>query len=881
MLKLLSLVLAIALWAAPASAEPITTAIGAAVAAAGGWGAIAVKVGASLLLSAAASALMPEPDAQQVRGRQTTTRQPVAPRELVYGRSRKGGTIAFLHTTPANFSGAAPNAVLHLIVVVAAHEVEKLGNVYFDGQLAFPEGSLFPTARYSPGGNTLAFCQRRNGNPGQAPLSSLTSETNGLWSAAHRLDGCAHLYFKLFFDTDVFPTGIPNVTVDVWGKNDVLDPRTGTRSYTENAALCLADYMSLTDFGIGAAIDADDGINEATLIESANVCDEIVTEVGNTTDWRYRCNGVISLDQTPQAIIESMLTAMAGDAAWQAGQWHIYAGAYRTPTFEITNDDIVGNGIRLQTRVSGQENFNRVRGQFISPQNNWQPDDFPAYKSAVYLAEDNNEEKWADIALPFTISAAAAQRLAKIHLEKQRRQQSINLDGKLSTWRATAGQTVNLTYDRYGFATKPFEARGVTLAIQDGALVPSLILRETSPLVYDHLASEFQIYAAAPTTTLPDALDVAPPTGLTVSESLYETRGSGLKTRVLIQWTAAASAYTDQYQVEARPDSGSAWQVLGRTPATQLEVYDWAEGNWQWRVKALSQLRVSSSYVKITQEIFGLGAIPADVTNLTIQSAGGLAILKWDDHPDLDVRVGGKIVIRHSTALSPSWSSSVSMDTISGAQAIAVVPLKPGNYLVRAEDSQGNVSANPASVNAAGAQIVAVANITSLIADPAFSGTKTDTFVSGSNLTLSSGSNIDSWPDFDAVVNFDAEGGVLPSGMYEFTTVIDLGVTKTIRLRSEIDLIINDIYGDIDSRPGNIDDWSSFDGVDGSEVDVWVEVRTTDDDPAGSPTWGPWGRVDSSELQCRGIDARAILKSYDSSFNPSVSTLRLTVDEAA
>jgi hypothetical protein len=72
-------------------------------------------------------------------------------------------------------------------------------------------------------------------------------------------------------------------------------------------------------------------------------------------------------------------------------------------------------------------NFNGVRGQFVSPENDWQPDDFPAYASDVYLAEDGGERKWRDISLPFTISAAMAQRLAKIELERARRQMTVRL----------------------------------------------------------------------------------------------------------------------------------------------------------------------------------------------------------------------------------------------------------------------------------------------------------------------------------------------------------------------------------------------------------------------------------------------------------------------
>ena len=377
---------------------------------------------------------MPKPK-QEIQGRQVTSRQPVAPREIVYGQSRKGGTLVFMHTSPGNYNNAPPNAILNLAIVLAGHQVKSIGNIYFNGELAIPAGQEQAVGRYY----NHAYCIRRLGAPGQTAIYNMIANLGGWWTDQHRLTGCAYIYVALAYNPEIYPNGIPNITCDIEGKNDIYDPRTQQYVYTDNAALCVADYMSLDPYGIGAKIGAVDGINTDALIAAANVCDETVFEVGGGTDARYRCNGVLTLDQAPKPIIESMLTAMAGQVAWQAGQWHIYAGAYRPPTLTFGPDDFSGN-IQLQTRVSKQENFNGVRGQFISPTNDWQPDDFPAYQSATYVAEDGGEEEWNDIALPFTISPAATQRLAKIHLERQRRQQTVAVPGKLRMWKATTGE---------------------------------------------------------------------------------------------------------------------------------------------------------------------------------------------------------------------------------------------------------------------------------------------------------------------------------------------------------------------------------------------------------------------------------------------------------
>jgi hypothetical protein len=518
-------------------------------------------------------------------------------------------------------------------------------------------------------------------------------------------------------------------------------------------------------------------------------------------------------------------------------------------------------------------NFNGVRGQFVSPENDWQPDDFPAYASAAYLAEDGGEQKWRDISLPFTISAAMAQRLAKIELERARRQMTVRLSGKLSAWAATVGDVVTLSYARWGFAAKPFEVQGVSLdlaASGDAALLlPELVLRETSPLVYDWSANEAQIYAAAPRTALPNAYDVPAPGPPTVTEDLYITRdGGGLKVLARVAWEAAPSGFVAGYQLQARQSVGGDWLDYGRTDGTSLEIRDIAPGAWQFRVKAISVLGVSSVWQTASVEILGLTAPPAGLDSVTLQTAGGLAILTWARSVDPDVRVGGNIVIRHSKEVTAIWSDSYSMDRVGGGEAIAVVPLKPGTYLLRAEDSGGR--AGPETrVSTKGAQVLAFSTLAYLQADPEFVGAKTGLQVTGSNLTLTTATT----------------GGVTQvtamEGQYGFAAGLDLGAVKRVRLRSEIGVAALALNDRIDARTALMDTWADFDGAAGAEIDVLFEIRETDDDPNSSPNWGPWGRLDNHEIEARAVEARAYLSTKDASYTPIVSQLRLYADEVA
>ncbi|KKK52486.1 hypothetical protein LCGC14_3104450 [marine sediment metagenome] len=227
-----------------------------------------------------------------------------------------------------------------------------------------------------------------------------------------------------------------------------------------------------------------------------------------------------------------------------------------------------------------------------------------------------------------------------------------------------------------------------------------------------------------------------------------------------------------------------------------------------------------------------------------------------------------------------TWGGSVSIgDAVGGHESSVALPLKPGTYLAKAIDSSGIRSLTFSSVSTKDATVLAFGNLDTISEHPNFPGVHSGTVALDDALKLAGVGLFDSIPDFDALFDLDSYGGVNVSGIYDFSAGIDLGAVKRCRLSTLITALVINPFNLIDHRTAMIDSWEDFDGAAAGDGDIIVEVRETDDDPGGSPTWSAWARLDQAEKNARGFDFRARLSTTDPAYNISVSELTINAEE--
>ncbi len=485
------------------------------------------------------------------------------------------------------------------------------------------------------------------------------------WTESHRLRGIAYIYVRLRYEFKWFPNGIPTVTALVEGKEDIYDPRTETYGYTTNAALCNADYIASEKWGYGAAYG--DEIDTDFLIAAANSCDEqVLLNDGVTYENRYECHGVIDTSRKIKENLELMLSSMGGVAVLSGGQWFIRPAAYVTPTLSLDENDLRGP-LSIQTELSRTEACNRVKGTYVSADNDYQQTDFPAVTNATYLAEDSGEINWKDLELNFTTSPAMAQRLAKIVLEQARQGITVTARWSMRAFELIPSDTVLLSLTRMGWTNKPFRVTEWEWIIDDnGALMIDMTLRETAAGVYAWNNGEESTSDWAPNTTLPNPWAVDPVTSLTLTESTYTDDAGKIVPGLTISWPEVTSTPVDHYHVELYLASGGDLVDSRDTENLSCRFLNLAPKLiYMAIVKAVNRLE-QKSYGRVgTQAVLGYPVVADSIVN-----QGDLATKDQVDTPDIsDYAVTGT----YSDTLASTTELTGGLDNIAGVPVDGVI----------------------------------------------------------------------------------------------------------------------------------------------------------------------------------------------------------------
>lgn len=539
------------------------------------------------------------------------TRDPVAPRRVIYGETRVSGPMLDAFVAGTN------NEFMHMVIGLAGHQCQAIGDVYFNDEVVALDGSGNVTGTLAG----YARVKKALGSTGQTADSDFVSDSGGQRSSDDKFDRIAYLYCRYKWDQAKWPSGWPNPSAVVKGRL-CYDPRTTSTAWTDNPALCIRDYLTNTEFGLG--VDSSE-IDDTSFIEAANICDELVDLAAGGTEKRYRCNGSFETSAEPASVLDQLAQSMAGLVAYVGGKWICHAGAHRTPETSTLDEDDLRAPISVQTKLSLRDTCNRVRGTFSSPDEKWQPADFTPILNSTYLSEDGGLEIWRDLSFAFVTSHSQAQRLAKIELERTRQDITATMPCKLTALRYKPGDVVPVDNTELGWSGKLFvvtELKFTTFDVNgELALGVDLTLRETASAVWDWNDGEETTYDPAPNTTLWDERTVETPSGLAAAVAAASERTA--LPRVKLTWTLPTSQFIrsgGRAEIQYKKTADSDWTEWNSVPGNQNVEYvsDLQIGTaTQFRLRYINSAKVPGAYcsaVSVTPQA-GEGNYVVNLTN--------------------------------------------------------------------------------------------------------------------------------------------------------------------------------------------------------------------------------------------------------------------------
>ncbi len=346
-----------------------------------------------------------------------------------------------------------------------------------------------------------------------------------------------------------------------------------------------------------------------------------------------------------------------------------------------------------------------------------------------------------------------------------------------------------------------------------------------------------------------------PPENLTAVDKIAVINNQAVA-KILVSWKPVTGV--TQYQVNYRKANGNFTSTNVFRP--DFEIINTEEAEYEIQVLSFNAtLKLSASSTSITHQSKGKSGIPLNVQNLSIEPVSTQFVrLRWDKTTDADVLHGGLVYIRHSNKTDGSGTFQNSTDlirAIAGSSTEAVVPSLEGEYILKYQDDGGRFSAGETSVIVDLPDLInnlVVKNQREDTLGSPFSGTKSNTSIVNSNtLQLTN-------PATNA------------TGTYEFASTLDLGAVYSINLQKHIQTVSFYVGNNIDSRTENIDTWTDFDGAKAEDTNCLTEVRVTQTDPSGSPTYTQYNTFANGTFKGRGFQFKLTLTSADVAQNITV-----------
>ncbi|EOX2922790.1 DUF1983 domain-containing protein [Providencia stuartii] len=501
--------------------------------------------------------------------RKQMLRSSKAPETIIVGKTVCSGLLFFAEEEKGD---QTENERLFMALAIAAHKVDHIGQIWLNDDLISEFGDK-------------ADYEFHNSRTDCDPYMLKNAPS---WKEDMIGDGLAWLRLTLKYDAEKFPYGVPNVKVEVWGKQ-IYDPRTGKTVWSNNGALVILDYYRSYLNVPDSDIDFD------AFKVAADLCDEPVMTPEGNTEPRYTINGAYELSESPASVLDHMHKCIAAEPTYVAGKHGILMQAYNGPAVLRIEPNQIIDTVNITPELGLRDATNAIYGTFVDAEQQYIQTDFEPVIVEEWVEEDGLEIK-ENIDYRFIVSPYQAARVTNLYLRKKRAgrriQSKMNMDG----YAYRPGDVCLLNLPHIGI--QDFECRVAEWKFhpQEGV---ELLLEEDGPHIYEDIIGK--PFVRPPFTVLPTG-GVAPPLNLT-----FVPTNIGEVVQGYLSWQSAAADV--RYNTVNILENGKVIQSI-QVPSDRVDLSGLVRGSYRAEVRSINAAGAMSAPAIVD---FAIQAPPAPI----------------------------------------------------------------------------------------------------------------------------------------------------------------------------------------------------------------------------------------------------------------------------
>ena len=345
----------------------------------------------------------------------------------------------------------------------------------------------------------------------------------------------------------------------------------------------------------------------------------------------------------------------------------------------------------------------------------------------------------------------------------------------------------------------------------------------------------------------------SPPSALTVTEKTVVINNIA-RSKLIVDWQPQTGV--TQYLVNYKIENGN--YVSQVVFSSDFELLDTVKATYTIQVfsyNARGEISTNAAETTFTAE--GKTAVPGNVQNLTIEPINEQFVrLRFKQATAVDVLHGGRVYVRHTNQTGNSATFQSAQDVIeavAGNSTEVIAPALAGTYLLKFQDDGGRFSAVEAKTT------LSLVNILDSVVVETDREDTDGTPYNGTKANVVYDSTLGGLKLTDPTAN--------ATGTYDFVDTLDLGNTFSLTLKRHFQGEGFYVGDEFDNRTDNIDTWQDFDGTVANEANAKIAVRTTTDNPSGSPTYTAFNDFANGTFRARGFQFRITLETTDTAQN--------------